>query len=124
VPRVRSSRCGGQSFPVAKKSRVTLRTTELSKTSAMRFGTAIGAFGVSATSHIGERWGREARSLFPAPVIAFFTLFSIARANKLVVRLVPVTPPKVQRRLGEAKGLVSMALDFDDLPQDLMEHFR
>ncbi len=48
----------------------------------------------------------------------------IARANKPVVRLVPVAPPKVQRRLGEANGLVHMATDFDDLPDDLMEHFR
>jgi prevent-host-death family protein len=47
----------------------------------------------------------------------------ISRANKPVVRLVPVTPPKVERRLGEAKGLVRMAPDFDDLPKDLMEHF-
>ena len=48
----------------------------------------------------------------------------IARANKPVVRLVPVVPPKVPRRLGEAKGLARMATDFDDLPDDLMEHFR
>lgn len=48
----------------------------------------------------------------------------IARANKPVVRLVPVDPSKAQRRLGEAKGLVSIAPDFDDLPDDLMEHFR
>jgi prevent-host-death family protein len=48
----------------------------------------------------------------------------IARANKPVVRLVPVTPPQVQRRLGEAKDLVRMAPDFDELPEDLMEHFR
>ncbi len=48
----------------------------------------------------------------------------IARANKPVVRLVPVTPAPVQRRLGEAKGLVSMAPDFDALPDDFMDHFR
>jgi prevent-host-death family protein len=48
----------------------------------------------------------------------------IARANKPVVRLVPVEPPKVQRRIGEAKGLVHMAPNFDDLPDDFMEHFR
>lgn len=48
----------------------------------------------------------------------------IARANKPVVRLVPVAPPKVQRRIGEARGLVSIAPDFDDLPEDLMDHFR
>ena len=48
----------------------------------------------------------------------------IARANKPIVRLVPVEPPKVQRRIGEAQGLVHMAPDFEDLPDDLMEHFR
>jgi len=48
----------------------------------------------------------------------------IARANKPIVRLVPITPPKVRRRLGEAKGIVRIAPDFDDLPDDLMEHFR
>lgn len=48
----------------------------------------------------------------------------IARANKPVVRLVPVAPPSSQRRLGEAKGLVKIAADFDDLPDELMEHFR
>ncbi|WP_089729856.1 type II toxin-antitoxin system Phd/YefM family antitoxin [Candidatus Thiosymbion oneisti] len=48
----------------------------------------------------------------------------IARANKPIVRLVPVAPPKVQRRLGEAKGMVRIAPDFDDLPDDLREHFR
>jgi prevent-host-death family protein len=48
----------------------------------------------------------------------------IARANKPVVRLVPVQSERVQRRLGEAKGLVRIAPDFDELPDDLMEHFR
>ena len=48
----------------------------------------------------------------------------IARANKPVVRLVPVEPARVQRRLGEAKGLVKIGPDFDELPDDLMEQFR
>ena len=48
----------------------------------------------------------------------------ISRANKPVVRLVPVQSEQVQRRLGEAKGMVRMAPDFDELPDDLMEHFR
>lgn len=48
----------------------------------------------------------------------------IARANKPAVRLVPVVPEPGQRRLGEAKGLVEIGPDFDDLPEDLMEHFR
>ncbi|MCG6984241.1 MAG: type II toxin-antitoxin system prevent-host-death family antitoxin [Thiocapsa sp.] len=32
----------------------------------------------------------------------------IARANKPVVRLVPIAPPAKRRRLGEARGLVTM----------------
>ena len=48
----------------------------------------------------------------------------ISRANKPVVRLVPVGPEPVQRRLGEARGLVMIGPDFDELPDDLMEHFR
>ena len=48
----------------------------------------------------------------------------IARANKPVVRLVPVVQPKIRRRLGEANGLVRMGTGFKDLPDDLMEHFR
>ena len=48
----------------------------------------------------------------------------IARANKPVVRLVPVNVPGAQRRLGEAKGLVEIAPDFDELPDDFMSHFR
>jgi prevent-host-death family protein len=45
----------------------------------------------------------------------------ISRANKPVVRLVPVQSEPVQRRLGEAKGLVRISPDFDELPDNLME---
>ena len=48
----------------------------------------------------------------------------IARANVPVVKLVPVVAPKTSRRLGEAKGLVELAPDFDELPEDFMAHFR
>lgn len=48
----------------------------------------------------------------------------IARANKPVVRLVPVQAAGVQRQLGEAKGMVEIRPDFDELPQDFIEHFR
>lgn len=48
----------------------------------------------------------------------------IARANKPVVRLVPVRKPKARRKLGEAKGKVKIAPDFDELPDDFMKHFR
>ncbi len=48
----------------------------------------------------------------------------IARANVPAVKLVPVVTPRTCRRLGEAKGLVEMAPDFDELPDDFREHFR
>ena len=48
----------------------------------------------------------------------------IARANKPVVRLVPVQATGVQRQLGEAQGMVEILSDFDELPEDFMEHFR
>lgn len=48
----------------------------------------------------------------------------IARANVPVVKLVPIVAPKTSRCLGEAKGLVELAPDFDELPEDLMEYFR
>jgi len=48
----------------------------------------------------------------------------IARANRPVVRFVPVVTAKPERKLGEAEGLVRIAPGFDDLPDDLMAHFR
>ncbi len=48
----------------------------------------------------------------------------IARANKPVVRLVPVQAAKTRRQLGEAQGIVEILPDFDELPEDFMEHFR
>jgi prevent-host-death family protein len=48
----------------------------------------------------------------------------IARANRPVVRLVPMEPALARRRLGEAKGLVTIPPDFEDLPEDYMEHFK
>jgi prevent-host-death family protein len=48
----------------------------------------------------------------------------IARANRPVVRLVPVKETRAPRRLGEAKGMVEILPDFDELPDDFMEHFR
>lgn len=48
----------------------------------------------------------------------------IARANKPIVRLVPVAKAAVTRQLGEAKELVEILPDFDEMPEDFMEHFR
>jgi antitoxin (DNA-binding transcriptional repressor) of toxin-antitoxin stability system len=42
----------------------------------------------------------------------------IARDNKPVVKLVALTVPKHKRQLGTAKGLVKMALDFDEPLED------
>jgi prevent-host-death family protein len=48
----------------------------------------------------------------------------IARVNRPVARLVPIREKRAPRGLGEAKGLVEISPDFDELPEDLMEHFR
>ena len=48
----------------------------------------------------------------------------IARANRPVVRLVPIEPPTGCRRLGEAKGLVVMRPDFNDLPEEFLGYFK
>ncbi len=43
-----------------------------------------------------------------------------------IARLVPLTTsptPSIQRRLGEAKGLVEIAPDFDDLPEEWSAYF-
>jgi len=37
----------------------------------------------------------------------------ITRNNKPVVKIVPLRPPKRTRKLGTAKGLVTIAPDFD-----------
>ncbi len=47
----------------------------------------------------------------------------IARANRPSVRLVPIQKEKHVRRLGEAKGLVRIHDDFDELPAEFMAHF-
>ncbi len=49
---------------------------------------------------------------------------TIARANKPIARLVPYQHAKRRRQLGEAKGLVEAAPDFDELPDDFMDYFR
>lgn len=47
----------------------------------------------------------------------------IARANKPVVRLTPIRQPIQERVLGEAKGLVEIHADFDQLPEDFLAYF-
>ena len=48
----------------------------------------------------------------------------ISRANKPIARLVAYQEKPVNRRLGEAKGMVEIMPDFDQLPEDFMEHFE
>jgi prevent-host-death family protein len=48
----------------------------------------------------------------------------IARANKPIARLVPYQQKSVKRRLGEAKGMVEIMPNFDQLPEDFMAHFE
>ncbi|MGB0955434.1 MAG: type II toxin-antitoxin system Phd/YefM family antitoxin [Panacagrimonas sp.] len=48
----------------------------------------------------------------------------IARANKPAVRLIPLRSDTHPRRLGEAKGLVKIAEDFDSLPEGYLATFE
>jgi len=47
----------------------------------------------------------------------------IARDNKPLLRLSPVTEPRKERRPGSAKGqILAIASDFDELPPDFKEY--
>lgn len=48
----------------------------------------------------------------------------ISRANKPIARLVAYREKLHPRRLGEAKGMVEIMPDFDQLPEAIMEHFQ
>ena len=48
----------------------------------------------------------------------------ISRANKPIARLVAYQENAQQRRLGEAKGMVEILPDFDQLPEDFMAYFQ
>jgi prevent-host-death family protein len=48
----------------------------------------------------------------------------ISRANKPIARLVAYREKAKQRRLGEAKGMVEILPDFEQMPEDFMEHFE
>jgi prevent-host-death family protein len=48
----------------------------------------------------------------------------ISRANKPIARLVAYLEKSQPRRLGEANGMVEIMPDFDQLPEDFMEHFQ
>ncbi|HLG69048.1 MAG TPA: type II toxin-antitoxin system Phd/YefM family antitoxin [Chloroflexota bacterium] len=50
--------------------------------------------------------------------------FVLARAGKPVARLVPLESRKQPRVPGAWRGKISMASDFDDLPEDLAAAFR
>jgi prevent-host-death family protein len=46
----------------------------------------------------------------------------IAKGNRPLLKLVPLTPPKGPRRPGSARGQVTMAPDFDETPEDLKDY--
>jgi prevent-host-death family protein len=46
----------------------------------------------------------------------------ISRRNKPVVRLAVIDAPKQGRRLGWAAGMVTIADDFDEIPEDFREY--
>ena len=48
----------------------------------------------------------------------------ICRANKPVARLEPYKKSSTKRQLGEAKGKLEILPDFDELPDEFMEHFQ
>ena len=48
----------------------------------------------------------------------------IAKAGKPMARLVPLNPRRGPRKLGQWKGKVWMADDFDDLPQEIQDAFE
>lgn len=48
----------------------------------------------------------------------------VAKAGKPVVRIVPVDAPKKQRQPGSARGMFTMADDFDEpLPPEMLKAF-
>jgi prevent-host-death family protein len=47
----------------------------------------------------------------------------ISRANKPIARLVAYREKARPRCLGEAKGMVEIMPDFDQLPEDFLTHF-
>lgn len=51
----------------------------------------------------------------------------LTHSQQPIARLLPLTTSptaSVQRRLGEAKGLVEIAPDFDELPAEWMAYFQ
>ncbi|MEI8094312.1 MAG: type II toxin-antitoxin system prevent-host-death family antitoxin [Spirochaetales bacterium] len=47
----------------------------------------------------------------------------IARRNKPLVKIVPLEPSQLgERKLGTAKGLIWMADDFDETPEEFAEY--
>lgn len=46
----------------------------------------------------------------------------IARRNKPLVRIIPLEHPATRRSLGTAKGKITLAEDFDDLPEGFEDY--
>ena len=47
----------------------------------------------------------------------------IARAGKPLVRLVPIVEEKPRRQLGNLRGKIRMAADFNDTSQEIIDSF-
>ncbi len=48
----------------------------------------------------------------------------IARNNKPLVKIVAYHPPKKQRKIGTAKGLIKMSADFDAPLEDFKDYME
>jgi prevent-host-death family protein len=48
----------------------------------------------------------------------------IAKAGRPAARLVPLRNPALRRRPGAWRGLMRIAADFDDLPEDVLRAFE
>jgi antitoxin (DNA-binding transcriptional repressor) of toxin-antitoxin stability system len=48
----------------------------------------------------------------------------VTERGRRVARIVPVAPPLGRRQAGSAKGLIAMADDFDETPEDFAEYLE
>ena len=48
----------------------------------------------------------------------------VARSGKPIARLVPCRSGRVPRQPGRLRGAISMAPDFDETPDDLLDEFE
>jgi prevent-host-death family protein len=48
----------------------------------------------------------------------------VARSGKPIARLVPYRPDRAPRQPGRLRGAITMAPDFDETPEDLIDGFE